>query len=114
MDGEILVTFKYYKIMSVAFVIAEEQILAMCGVDLFPVFQCEIDGRKRRMVVGLESDAVFLEKLFCFPGLFACHDDLFEWWAKIRNFLIIFVRLSTAMPDMPEYNVRKEYHMGPA
>jgi hypothetical protein len=42
----------------VAFVVAEEKVLAMGGIDLFPVFQCKFDSRERGMMVCLEFNAV--------------------------------------------------------
>ena len=91
MDGQFLVAFEYYKIMPVALVVAEEQILAMGRINLLPVFEREFYGRKGRMVMCLEIYSVSAEESFHFFCLFACHDDLFLCRTKIQNFLIIFV-----------------------
>jgi hypothetical protein len=42
--------------------IPEEEVLAMCGINLFPVFQSQLYGRKWRMDVVLVFDAVSLEE----------------------------------------------------
>ena len=38
MNGQFLMTFKYGKIVPVAFVITEKQILAVYGIDILPIF----------------------------------------------------------------------------
>jgi hypothetical protein len=59
MDSELLMAFKDNKIMSVSFVVAEKQILAVGRVYLLPVFQGQFNGRKGRMVVGVECYSMF-------------------------------------------------------
>jgi hypothetical protein len=55
-------TFEYHKIMPVSFVIPEEQILAVCGIDFLPVFEGQFYGRKRRMGVVNEFYAVVFKE----------------------------------------------------
>lgn len=91
MDREFLVTFEYDKIVPVSLVVAEEQVFAVCGVDFLPILECKLDCGKRRMVVSLVADAVFLKKSMYFFYLFVSHDDLFESQDKNTKFLINFV-----------------------
>ena len=62
MDAKFLMTFKYNKIMSVALVVAEEQVLAMCGIDILPILQRQFYGRKRRMVMCIVFYAILFKK----------------------------------------------------
>ena len=64
-DIEFLVAFKYNKVMPDAFVVAEEQVLAMGGVHIFPVFQCLFYGRQRRVCEQFVPDAVGRKKVQC-------------------------------------------------
>jgi hypothetical protein len=41
--------FEDHKIVPVAFMVAEEQVLAMDGIDVFPIFEGKLYRRKRRM-----------------------------------------------------------------
>ena len=59
--------FKDNKIMPVAFVISEEKILAMCRINVFPIFQSELYGRERRMMM---SDIIYSVSLQKFLYLF--------------------------------------------
>ena len=63
MNVEFLVTLEHDKIMPVALVIAEEEVLAMDGIYLLPVFESELDRRKRRMSVDFISESVPAEKV---------------------------------------------------
>ena len=78
MDREFLVAFEYYKVMSVSFMVTEKQVLAVGGVDFFPVFQCKLDGREWGMMMGLEVNAVSFKEFLYFFCLFVYHKDLFE------------------------------------
>ena len=53
MDGKFLMAFEDDKIMPVALVVTEKQILAMGGIDFLPIFQRKLYGRKRRMSMKL-------------------------------------------------------------
>ena len=50
-------TSKQHEIMLVAFVVTEKQVLAMGGVELFPIINSLFNGRNRRMEVDVEFDA---------------------------------------------------------
>ena len=56
-DVHLVHTFKDDKIMPIAFVIPEKQVLAVRRVELFPVFDGRFDGRNRRMKIDVEFDA---------------------------------------------------------
>lgn len=64
-DIKFLVAFEYDKVMPVAFVVAEEQVLAMGGVYVFPVFQCLFYCRQRRVCEQFVTDAVGRKKVQC-------------------------------------------------
>ena len=49
MYGKFLMTFEDHKIMPVAFMVSEEKILAMDGIDVFPILKGQFYRRKRRM-----------------------------------------------------------------
>jgi hypothetical protein len=59
--------------MPVALVVAEKQILAMSGVDLFPVLQCKFYCRKWGMVMSLVLYSILLQKIMYFFYFFV-HD----------------------------------------
>ena len=63
MNGQFLMTFKYGKIVPVAFVITEKQILAVYGIDILPIFQGELYGRQRRMGMKFIAEAVLLKEV---------------------------------------------------
>ena len=74
MDGKFLMAFKDDKIMSVALVVAEKEVLAMDGIYLLPVFESELDGRKRRMPVYFISEAMLFQKVkHIFDSFFRRH-----------------------------------------
>ena len=50
--------FENYQIMSVALVVAEEKILAVCRVNLLPILKSEFDGWKGRVMVCVERDSM--------------------------------------------------------
>jgi hypothetical protein len=90
-DGKFLMAFEHHQIVSVSFVISEEKILAVGGVYFFPIFQCKFYCREGRVMVSLETYPVCLEEFLYFFCLFANHVHLFDSWAKIQIFMIIFV-----------------------
>jgi hypothetical protein len=49
--------------MAISLVVTEEQVLAMCRIDLLPVLQGQFNGRKRRMRVHLIGQTVLLKKV---------------------------------------------------
>ena len=53
MDGEFFMALEDNKIMSVALVISEEKILAVCRVYVLPILKRKLDSRERRMSVKL-------------------------------------------------------------
>ena len=59
MNAQFLMAFEHYKIMSVAFMIAEEQILAMSRVNILPILKSEFDGWKRGVMMSMEFDSMF-------------------------------------------------------
>lgn len=62
MDGKFLMTLEDNKIMSVAFMITEEEVLAMNRIYLLPIFESKLDRRKRRMSVDLITEAMLFQK----------------------------------------------------
>ena len=53
--------FQYDKIVAVAFMIAEEDVLAVGGFDAGPVFSGLFDGRCGRMLIVGEGDIQFFK-----------------------------------------------------
>jgi hypothetical protein len=88
--------FEYYEIVPVALMIPEEQVLAVCRVDLLPIFQSHFDGRKWRMRVVFIFYAVFFEEgknLFNpFVHDFCKISNMFLTDAKVRRKISIFAR----------------------
>ena len=62
MDGKFLMAFEDDKIMPVALVVTEKQILAMGGIYLLPIFKGKFDGRKRRMRMKLVIEAMIFKE----------------------------------------------------
>lgn len=62
MDLHFLMAFEDYQIVTVTLMVTEEKILAMSGIDLFPIFQCQFYRRKRRMCMKLIAEAVLLKE----------------------------------------------------
>jgi hypothetical protein len=60
------------QVVPVAFVIPEKDILAVCGIDILPVFQRLLNGRRCRMLIIIVSDAELLENLV--KSWVAAHD----------------------------------------
>jgi hypothetical protein len=88
--------FEYNKIVPVSLVVPEEQILAMCRVDYFPVFQGHFYGRKRRVCMIGIFNAVFFEEGQNLFNPFV-HDlckisNMFLTDAKVRRKISIFAR----------------------
>jgi hypothetical protein len=61
MDRQLLMTLENHQIMAVSFMISEEEILAMDGIYILPVFQSKFDRRKRRMGVKLIFQTMLLK-----------------------------------------------------
>ena len=78
MNPQFLMTFEDYKIVPVAFMVTEKQVLAMCGVYFLPILQSKFDGGKRRMMMGGEVYSMFFEKFLHFFCLFCNHVHLFD------------------------------------
>ena len=78
---QVLVAFETYEIVSVAFVVAEEQVLAMYGImDVFPILQALFYGGECRMfvyfvfyVVGFQKVKDFLPERFPFRHRFSAN-----------------------------------------
>ncbi len=68
--------FEDDEVMLVAFVIPEKQVLAMCGIKLFPIFDGFFDSRDGRMKVDVELDAESLERV---------NDFLLPFSKRMRN-----------------------------
>ena len=64
-DVQFLVTLQDDKIVPVALVIPEEQVLAVCGIDIFPVFQSRLHGGEGWVGIQFVSDAVLRKKVQC-------------------------------------------------
>ena len=62
MDAELLMAFEHYQIVSVALMIAEEQILAVGRIYFLPVFKSKLYCRQRRVCVVLVFYAIVLEE----------------------------------------------------
>ena len=63
MYGKFLMTFEDHKIMPVAFVVAEKKVLAMDGIDVFPIFKGQLDRRKRGMGMKFIAETVLLKEV---------------------------------------------------
>ena len=60
-DIKVFVTLETHQIVAVPFVIAEEQVLAMQGINVLPILQRFLYGRKRRMIMHLIRNAVAVQ-----------------------------------------------------
>ena len=58
-----LVAFEDHKIMSVAFVVAEEKILAVNGIYILPVFKGQLYRWKRRMGMIFIAETMLLKEV---------------------------------------------------
>ena len=56
-DVHLVHTLEDDKIMPIALMVPEKQVLAVCRVKLFPVFDGRFNGRNRRMKIDVELDA---------------------------------------------------------
>jgi hypothetical protein len=56
-------TLENDQIMAVSLMVTEEKILAMRGINLFPIFQSQLDGRKWRMGMKLIAEAMLLKEV---------------------------------------------------
>ena len=68
--------------MSVPLMISEEEILAVSGINLFPIFERQLNGRKRRMCVVLVFYAVLIQE---------CQDFLYSFIHIVRYFANMFI-----------------------
>jgi hypothetical protein len=50
---QILVTLKTGHIVAVTLMVAEEEVLAVCGINVLPIGKRLLYGRQRRMIVHL-------------------------------------------------------------
>jgi hypothetical protein len=73
MDLHLLVAFEHNEIMAVSLMVAEEKILAMGRIYLFPVFQRQLDCRQRRMCMKLIAEAVLLKEVEDLGDSFVFH-----------------------------------------
>lgn len=62
MDGKFLMTFEDHKIMSVALVVAEKEVLAVDGINVFPILERKLYRRERRMGMELIIKSVLFQK----------------------------------------------------
>ena len=67
-------TFEDHKIMPVALMVSEKQVLAVSGVDFSPIFKRKLDGREGWMVMSLVFNTIFLKESVYFIYLFVCHE----------------------------------------
>ncbi len=63
MDSKVLVTLKDDKVMAVALMIAEKQILAVCTRQVCPILAADLDGWCCRMLSVCKLNAKFLKTL---------------------------------------------------
>jgi hypothetical protein len=61
-DTQFLMAIEHNKIMPVALVIPEEKILAMSRIYILPIFECKLNGRKRRMTMSVILYPILLQK----------------------------------------------------
>ena len=69
--GEVVVAVEAYEIVTVALVVAEEEVLAVHAAVVFPPLFRLLDGLSLGVVVVGERDVVFSE--ICEYGFFSCH-----------------------------------------
>ena len=62
-DLHFLMAFEDYQIVTVSLMIPEEQILAMSGIDLLPIFKSQLYRRKWRMGMKLIAEAMLLKEV---------------------------------------------------
>jgi hypothetical protein len=62
MDGQFLMTFEYYKIVPIAFMIPEKQVLAVGRIYFLPIFQRKFNCRQWRMSMEFITQMVFFKK----------------------------------------------------
>ena len=59
---KLLMAFEHHEIMPVAFVVAEKEVLAMDGIDVFPIFKGQLYRRKRGMSMKFIAETVLLKE----------------------------------------------------
>jgi hypothetical protein len=62
MDLHFLMTFEDHEIVAVSLMITEEKVLAMGRIYFFPIFQSQLNGRKRRMGMKLIAEAMLFKE----------------------------------------------------
>lgn len=67
-DAHLPRMFQYYKVMAVPFMVSKEQVLAMRGIQVFPIFHGYLDGRGGWMFVVIELNAKFRQGFVKFWG----------------------------------------------
>ena len=72
-DLHLLMTLEDHEIVAVAFMVTEEEVLAVGRVDLLPIFQRQLDGRERRMRMKLIAEAVLLKEVQDLGDSFVFH-----------------------------------------
>lgn len=60
-DCHLLMTFEDHQIMTVTLMVAEEEILAMDGIYVLPVFKGQFDCRKRRVRMELVCQSMLFK-----------------------------------------------------
>lgn len=60
---KLFMALKDHKIVAIAFMVAEKEVLAMCGVYVFPIIKGDFYCRKRWMDVHYITDVVLFQKL---------------------------------------------------
>jgi hypothetical protein len=73
MDLHLLMALEDHKIVAVALMVTEEEVLAVGRVDLLPIFQRQLDGREGRMRMKLIAEAVLLKEVQDLGDSFVFH-----------------------------------------
>ena len=66
MNPHLLGVIQNYKVMFIPFMVSEKQVLAMCGIQVLPVFHSFFDGWGRRVLMIFEGNIEFGEKFIKF------------------------------------------------
>jgi hypothetical protein len=73
MDLHLLMALEDHEIVAVAFMVTEEEVLAVGRVDLLPIFQRQLYSRERRMRMKLIAEAVLLKEVQDLGDSFVFH-----------------------------------------
>jgi hypothetical protein len=72
--GKTLVTIKDDKVVTVALVVAEEEVLAVNRIDIFPIFKRQFDCREWRMSMEFIGQVMIFEEFQdLINSLISCH-----------------------------------------